>query len=220
MKTSIFFILIFSFNNAFSSEQRIPDLYFSYSWLYDSVVCEQTPPKAEWKAELNQKMAHLDDVWTKRGPELFQVLIDQTGVGFSRKEMDATLSLCPGKASYSSPLVLNVTRFLDSFMSPRPSFNDDEFADLVFHELTHSWVVENLKNSELRFKYKDELPVVKNHLHLMAIQNFVYVKLGRHDLVEMVDKHYKRIGGAYARSWEIVQLEGFKAFINELPIKQ
>ena len=219
MKASIFLILFFTLNNAYSSEQRIPDLYFSYSWLYDSVVCEQTPPKTEWVAELKVKLPHLDDVWTKRGPELFQVLLDQTGVGFSRKEMDATLSLCPGKASYSSPLVLNVTRFLDSYMSPRSSFNDDEFADLVFHELTHTWVVENLKASELRFKYKDEAPVVKNHLHLMAIQNFVYNKLGRPDLVEMLNKQYKRIGGGYARSWEIVQLEGFEAFIKELPVK-
>lgn len=187
--------------------------------MYDGTVCEQTPVKQEWIKELNEKIVHLDDVWTKQGPVLFKVLFDQTGVGFSRKEMDATLSLCPDKSSYSSPLVLNVTWFLDSFMNPKASLGDDEFIDLVFHELTHSWVVDNLKMSQLRLKYKDESNVVKNHLHLMAIQQFVYLKLGRLDLVEFLDMKNKRIGGAYARSWEIVQAEGYQAFINELPVK-
>lgn len=215
MKASIFLTLFFTLNTVLASELRIPDLYFSYSRLYDSVVCEQTPPRPVWIAELKEKMPHLDEVWTKRGPELFKVLFDQTGAGFSRKEMDATFSLCPGKASYSSPLVFNATRFLNSFMNR--SFTDDEFSDLVFHELTHLWLVENLKNSDLRFKYKDEAPVVRNHLHLMAIQKFVYIKLGRPDLIAMLDRKYKSFGGAYVRAWEIVQLEGFEAFIKELP---
>ena len=34
----------------------------------------------------------------------------------------------------------------------------------------------------------------------------------------MLDKKNKRIGGDYARAWEIVQTEGHLAFINELPI--
>ena len=219
MKIIIFLFLFLIFTKAFSAETRIPDLYFSYSWLYDSVVCEQTTIKPEWVSELKDKLPHLEEVWKKRGPELFQVLFDQTGVGFTRKEMDATLSLCPGKDSYSSPLVLNATRLLDSFMKPRTSYNDDAFADLVFHELTHSWLVENLKSSVLDVKYKNEANSVRSHLHLMAIQYFVYLKLGRLDLVDMIDKKYKRVGGAYARSWEIVQLEGFDAFIKELPIK-
>lgn len=219
MKKMIALILYFTITSAFASEPHLPNLYFSYSWLYDSTVCEQTPVKQEWVNELNQKIGHLDEVWTIRGPVLFKVLFDYTGLGFSRNEMDATFSVCPKKPSYSSPIVFNMTRFLDSYMSPNPSFGDDEFADLVFHELTHTWLVENLKGSELRLKYKNEANSVKSHLHLMAIQNFVYVKLGRPDLVEMIDNSYKKIGGAYARSWEIVQAEGYEAFIKELPTK-
>lgn len=212
-------LLYLTLSNAFASEPRLPDLYFSYSFLYDNASCESTPPKAEWITELRSKMNHLDEVWNVRGPVLFQVLFDYSGLGFSRKEMDATLSLCAHKSSYSSPLVLNATYFLDSFTAPIPAGSDDKFADLVFHELIHTWVVENLESSQLRIKYKDEANSVKSHLHLMAIQQFVYLKLNRPDLIEMIAKQYNGVGGDYARSWEIVQTEGYQAFINELPKK-
>jgi hypothetical protein len=67
----------------------------------------------------------------KKRSELFQVLFDQKGVGFSRKEMDATLSLCSGL----------------SFMSPRPNYTDDEFADLVKH-------IDMILKSEGRIHYQ------------------------------------------------------------------
>lgn len=51
----------------------------------------------------------------------------------------------------------------------------------------------------------------------MAIQKFVYTKLGRVDLIEMVAQTNLRIGGAYKRAWEIVQQEGHEAFMKELP---
>ena len=54
----------------------------------------------------------------------------------------------------------------------------------------------------------------------MAIQKFVYLKLGRPDLVAMLEADYNQIGGAYARSWEIVQIEGYEAFLNEFPVAE
>lgn len=218
MKKIIFLFLSFTLSVAHSSEPTMPQLFFSYSWLYDSVVCEKTPVEPKWQAELDDKGESFERIWNEKGPILFKVLFDHTGLGFSRKEMTATFSVCPGKPSYSSPLVFNMTRFLDSYMSPKLSLGENEFVDLVFHELLHTWVVEHLENSQLRIKYKSELPSVKNHMHLMAIQKFVYLNLGRPDLVAMLEANYARIGGAYARSWEIVQAEGYETFLNEFPV--
>ena len=211
-------ILFFSILTAQASSPELPRLFFSYSWLYDSVVCEEALPEAQWIDEAKGKTESFSQIWSIKGPELFNVIFDHTGLGFSRKEMTATLSVCPKKPSYSDPLVLNVTRFLNSYMSPTIPYGDDDFVDLVFHELLHTWVVENLEFSQLRRKYRDEVPSVRSHLHLMAIQKFVYLKLQRPDLVEMLDRLYIRMGGTYGRAWEIVQIEGHEAFIREFPV--
>lgn len=214
---STLFIVIITMSASYASAPEVPRLFFSYSWLYDSVVCEQNPPEAKWMDEIEERTEYFSSLWASRGPELFKVLFDQTGLGFSRKEMTATFSICPRKPSYSDPLIINMTRYLNSCMSPKPALGDEDFIDLVFHEVLHTWVVENLENSQLRRKYKDEAPSVRNHMHLMAIQKFVYSKLNRPDLIIMLDTTYARIGGTYARAWEIVQIEGIEAFMQEFP---
>jgi hypothetical protein len=216
-KLTFITVLSFIFSIAQAAEPSLPQLFFTSGDLYDNVACEKTPVDPKWKDELDEKGESFEKMWNEKGPVLFKVIFDHTGLGFSRKELTATLSVCPGKPSFSSPLVFNVTPFLDSFMSPRPTWGENEFVDLVFHELLHSWVVDNLHGSQLRMKYKNELPVVKNHLHLMALQKYVYLKLGKPELVAMIDSHYNAIGGAYARAWEIVNTEGYEAFLSEFP---
>ncbi len=213
--------ILFSSINAFAENANLVRLFFSYSWLYDGQLCPATEsnPRAidpKWVLEIEERAENFSKIWLEKSPILFKTLFDRTGLGFSRKEMTATFSVCPKKMSYSDPLVLNMTRFLDSYPThPNPDKTEEGFVDLVFHELLHTWVDENLKNSILLKKYKDENASVRNHLHLMAIQQFVYLKLGRPDMVSKVEKNYKIIGGTYARSWEIVQIEGYLTFMNE-----
>ena len=96
----------------------------------------------------------------------------------------------------------------------RPGF---VFLDLVFHELLHTWLVENLKwPTPLVVKYKSEQKAVRFHLHLMAVQIFIYKKLGRNDLLNWISDFYPKMGGAYLRAWEIVNAEGYEAFISEI----
>ncbi|HXH74712.1 MAG TPA: hypothetical protein VNJ08_07085 [Bacteriovoracaceae bacterium] len=213
LMVALLFCLI---STAHASTPELPRLFFSYSWLYDSENCVNAPEEI-WMAEIEERTESFSELWHVRGQELFKVLFDHTGLGFSRKEMTATFSVCPKKASFSNPLVLSMTPYLNSYMRPKPAYGDDAFVDLVFHELLHTWVVEHLEKSELRAKYKEETPSVRNHMHLMAIQQFVYLKLGREDLVSMLNRLYAKIGSSYARSWEIVQIEGFEAFMNEFP---
>jgi hypothetical protein len=66
-------------------------------------------------------------------------------------------------------------------------------------------------------RYESESASVLAHLHLMAIQKHVYLKLGRADLLAWIGKLYPLIGGDEGRAWEIVNtLEGHEAFIEEL----
>lgn len=212
--------LLLSSSAVYASVPTLPRLFFSYSWLYDNVACEMTPVDASWAKEIEEKTEHFAMIWSERGPALFQVLFNYTNVGFSRKEMTATFSVCPKKPSLSTPLAFNMTKYLKSYMGETPVKGDDVFVDLIFHELIHNWLVENLKSSEMINKYKNENMVVRNHMHLMAIQKFVYSELNRSDLVLMLDKMYKAIGGDYARSWEIVGTEGEIIFMQELSVQK
>ncbi len=200
-----------------------PKIFFEYSALYDS-NCANTPERKiepEWVREAIDRSPDFSKIWEVSGPVLFGKVFEHFAKGFQRKEITATLSVCPA-SSYSNPLVLNVTRFLKSYMGSKPVRSDDSFADLVFHELLHSWLVENVDFPTPLFdKYKNEERVVRNHLHLMAMQKFIYTELNRNDLVLMIDRQYSTmLGPAYPRAWEIVsKIEGYEAFIAEIKKK-
>ncbi len=99
-----------------------------------------------------------------------------------------------------------------------------KFSATVFHELLHRYVndrIETLpgKTTPLLTKYRDEPPVVQNHLHVVAIMKAVYAKLGREkDLEEdsAVEQPVKRSAPAIKRAQEIVEKEGAENFISEI----
>ncbi len=215
-------ILLISFHSV-ASEPAAPKLFFGYSWLYDQncAVTEDRKIDPTWVSEAKEKTQNFKDIWEKSGPILFGKVFEIFGFGFSRKELTATLSVCPAP-SYSSPLVLNVNRFLKSYMKDKPVRSDDSFADLVFHELLHTWVSENVSfPTPLFSKYQNEERVVRNHLHLMALQKYTYTSLNRDDLVKMIDQQYSNMPvPAYNRAWKIVtEIEGIEPFIQEIKSK-
>jgi hypothetical protein len=66
--------------------------------------------------------------------------------------------------------------------------------------------------------YKSEEPIVKNHLHLMAVMKMVYLKLGREaQLQQIIETDSKIDNPGYQRAWQIVnEIEGHHAFVQEL----
>jgi hypothetical protein len=197
-----------------------PKLFFSYSWLYDQGCSQGSGYKIDpaWAEEARERASEFDVIWKREAPILFGRILERFGKGFSRKELTATLSVC-NIPSFSDPLVLNVRRFLKSYMGNKPIPPDHAFSDLIFHELLHTWIVENLPwPTPLIEKYKSENGQVLSHLHLMALQKYVYTELGRADLLAWISETYPTMPGAYQRAWEIVdQIEGYQAFIAEIP---
>lgn len=203
---------------SFASELGYPKLFFSYSFLYDDICAGNNPVDDQWAAEASAREGEFAALWEAQAPVLMGALISEFGRGFTRKEMSVTLSVCPAAASLSNPLVLNVSRFMKSYMQQYPVRPDFAFVDLLFHELLHTWVVEGWpESSALLAKYKDESRSVRNHLHLMAVQKLIYLKLGRQDLLQWIGSNYSRMPGGYGRAWDIVnRIEGHEAFVAEL----
>lgn len=226
MKT--FILCLFFLSSSAFAGNGYPQVFFSYSWLYDDVTCpkivvdgkEENQVKLAWMDELEERTPQFQKAWDEQSVLLFETLFKRFSGRFSRKEVTGTFSLCPAKGfpSYSDPLILKMGIYLKSFRGNRSVFPVEDFVELVFHELLHTWVHENLKRSEspMLKKYAVEKAAVRAHLHLMALQKYVYQQSGRLDLLKMIEENYPQMPAAYVRAWEIVNLEGDEAFLKEL----
>ena len=207
--------------NSFANEPKVPQIFFDYSKVYDGVACKNAVNTA-WVTEAQEREKELQAVWDKESPALFQELFKKFPVGFSRKELTGTFSVCHRHPSYNNPLVINVTPLLKSFADEfkRDQYPDYAFVDLVFHEMLHTWLKENfVRDQALMEKYKEETAEVLNHIVLMALQKYTYNKLGRTDLEEWMDKRYSSMSADYKRSWEIVKTEGYISLVEALKMK-
>ncbi len=214
----VFFLLVTATWVWGESYPHVP-LVFGYVPFDQS--CERwrtTKIEPQWYEELKTKITMLQDAWEHEAPLLLGTTITEIHKPFRYTEMLATLTLCP-IPSMSRPLLINVRAFLDgpTQQQPRPLFL---FAAVVFHELLHTYVIGVLPRgqSALLEKYQSEEPLVKNHLHLMAIMKLVYLKLDRAEQLQQIiarESAYDNPG--YRRAWQIVNdLEGHDAFVQEL----
>jgi hypothetical protein len=161
----------------------------------------------EQRGELQQR-------WDSEGPSYMNAALDEIGLDFPYREVQATLTVCL-PASTSVPLVIDVTPFLPGAARPSPAW---EFSEVVFHEVMHTYVSRVFAGSALMNKYRDEPATTKYHLHVMAVEKMTLLKLNRPDQLKAIDHDY-RFGPdpAYKRAWEIVNdIEGYKPFIDEL----
>ena len=199
----------------------IPKVYLLYpgprGTIFD-VGCEalvKTPINPVAVEEAVRRAPELQALWDRGGPEYLAITFAEIGVPFPYKEMPAALTVCPGVRSMSTPLMLNVRRFLSSAQRRDP---DWLFVETVYHELMHTYVRPVSAVSELRKKYATEDAVVLNHLHVMALERLVLSKLERADYLKRIGDDYRtQLAPAHKRAWTIVdEIEGHEPFIKEL----
>jgi len=161
-----------------------------------------------------QQRADFQKRWDVEGLSYMQAALNEIGMPFPYHEMQATLTVCL-PASTSIPLVIDVTPFLASAVKPAPGW---EFSEILFHELMHSYVSPVFAASALMKKYQNEAATTKYHLHVMAIEKMVLLKLQRPEQLAILDYGYRNgPDPAYRRAWEIVNdVEGHQPFIAEL----
>ena len=147
--------------------------------------------------------------------------------GFQSKTRTAIINLSHC-FSYGSHwfLIFGLRRYCEPeqrILSVKPISREDSFTSCVFHELLHVWIDENIdKNSSpLLAKYREEDCHAREHLHLMAIQKMVYIKINRKDIVDVLDEGYRKFewSPAYCRAWEIVNdIEGYETVLKDIEV--
>ena len=196
-----------------------PRVELVYQYLPFDRTCEQwlnIKLEESWMREIEAKLACFQEFWDKKAPSLLGTTVSQIGKPFRRREMVAALTLCP-VSSMSTPLLINVRRFLDGPTRGKPQ-PMHLFSALVFHELLHTYIPYPLPGSRLMEKFKDEPPMVLTHIHLMAVMKHVYLKLRRREqLREIIAWDSAAENPIYGRGWQIVNdIEGHEAFVKEL----
>ena len=165
--------------------------------------------------EAVRRRPELQALWEREGQAYLSATFSEIGLPFPYKEMQAYLTVCPGVIPMAAPLFINVSRYLSSAATRYP---DAHFVETLYHELMHTYIHPVVATSALRKKYAAEPRVVLSHLHVMALEKMVLLKLGNAEELKLVASGYQSVlPPEYKRAWEIVdKIEGYQPLVNEL----
>lgn len=210
-------------------EAPVPQVTFSHLGLIER-YCERVSPNKPNRAvmaELGRRTQEFARIWSAAGPELMRASVAVTGRPWPFAETLATLHACPDLDAMSAPLLIDAGYYLTGRPAPEagaadPPLSADQAADfayVVWHELEHRHVGGILatfpnRRTPLLERYAAEPPVTRFHLHLFAIEELVYRRLGRQE--EFRRRREARRDPAYVRAFQIVQAEGAERWVAEL----
>jgi len=192
-----------------SSQATLPRIKVEYSPSQD-LACSlppDNPIKEESKAELLSREPEFVKLWNAESPRWLAATEEISGKNFPSQEISARLTLCnvpsesfPGE----SRVTINMRYALKSF-TPEPVSMRYKVGTL-FHELLHIFLsCHPIENSALLKEHAAENERVRDHLHLLALQKAVLLKLNEPDaLKEVIAVDGALPGGYYKRAWELI----------------
>jgi hypothetical protein len=186
-----------------------PQITLEYSPRQD-FFCSLLPGssiKEEWKAELLFRKPEFEKLWESERSRLLLATEAITGKEFPSQEITARLTLCntPSESFAAMDKVsVNMRYALKSF-TPTPVPMRYKVATL-FHELLHIFLSKrSVADSSLLKMHAAEPDRVRNHLHLLALQKAVLLKLNEPEaLKEVITIDSELPGGHYKRAWAII----------------
>lgn len=200
-----------------------PAVTFAYADLYDRFCAEVTNTKIDPAAvnEVERRLAEFEDAWRREAPQLVSAVVALTGAPFEFSETKAALSLCnPGLLSF--PLIIDVRRYLTT-LDGEHAAPLHVFVGTVLHETLHRYVNDRKAalpggTTPLLEKHRTEPAPVRNHIHLFAVLDGAYRRVGRQAHLEQLMAHEakSKTAAVFARARAIVAAEGADRVICEI----
>lgn len=191
---------------ASESHAAAPQVEIKYSPTFDSICStfKGSDIKDEWKKELTERQPELNALWETIGPTLITSAEEITRKKFPDDAQTVRLTLCELPSQSFFGISVNMRYALNSFTNEPVPLRYK--ADTIFHELLHKFITEHLpKDSPLLKAHANEPERTRDHLHLLALQKAVLLKLNATDaLADVVRIDSQLPGGYYKRAWEIV----------------
>ena len=160
--------------------------------------------KNEWKEELASRKDEFESLWLGAGPKLIEAAEALTGKPFPAEPVTARLTLCDLPSQSIMGISVNMRYALKSFVpDPVPMRYK---VDKLFHELLHNFLSGHpVTESSLIAQHASEPDCVRNHLHLLALQKAVLLRLGEPEALQQVISIDGRLpSGCYKRTWALV----------------
>jgi hypothetical protein len=191
---------------AICAQAAQPTITVAYNKTFDSVCSflQGYEIKDEWKIELDTRQKEFENLWTAAGPKLLETTEKITKKPFPEKNFTARLTLCNLPSQSYFGIGINMRYALKSFTTtPVPMSYK---VNTLFHELLHSYFAENpIENSVLLKQHASEPERTRNHLHLLALQKAVFLKLNETEMLkDQIAIDSQLPDGYYKRAWEIV----------------
>jgi hypothetical protein len=146
-----------------------------------------------------------EKLWEGEGRRLLETTEAITGKTFPPQEITVRLTLCdiPSETTGTN-IVINMRFALKSF-TPSPVSMRYK-VETLFHELLHVFLTQHpVRDSSLLKEQAAEPERTRDHLHLLALQKAVLLKLHEPEVLrETIAVDSELPGGYYKRAWEIV----------------
>lgn len=201
----LFAILVFISTQAIAAQ---PAVAITYSPRLDWVcsMVRGQPIKEEWKAELIARQAEFENLWLTTGPKMIAATESITNKPFPAGDVSVRLTLCDLPSQSIIGVSINMRYALRSF-TPNPVPMQYK-VDTLFHELLHNYLdIYPARGSKLLEQYASEPARVRNHLHLLALEKAVLLKLGElQKLKDVIVFDGQLPNASYKRAWEIINV--------------
>ena len=216
--------------------RRLPPLLFATcllasagaSWaaptvglVYDEVADERCsagqPIQSEWASELRSRLQEMRDAWASVEPQMVSAVGSITNKPFAPTGT-IRLTLCNTPSNSFFGLSVNMRYALNSFTkTPVPLRYK---VDTAFHESLHEFVSRNVPaGSPLLLLCASESACVRNHVHLLALQKAVLLRINDpSSLAEVISIDGQLPSVCYKSAWSLVNAteQTYLQFVPEL----
>lgn len=160
--------------------------------------------KEQWETEMASRKSEFESLWIANELKLIDAAEAITGKSFPSGQFDARLTLCNVPSQSIFGISVNMRYALKSF-TPTPVPMRYK-VDTLFHELLHVFIAAHpVKDSSLLKLHVSEPERTRDHLHLLALQKSVLIRLNELEALENVIAVDSQLpDGYYKRAWEIV----------------
>lgn len=204
MRTSLLFTLLVAFASHAHAGQ--PAVSVSYSPSLDAAcsLVRGGSIQDEWKAELVSRQPEFENLWASVGPRMIDATEALTGQPFPAENVSARLTLCNLPSQSMVGISVNMRYALKSF-TPQPVPMRYK-VDTLFHELLHVFLSRHpAAQSALLAEHASEPECTRNHLHLLALQKAVLLKLKEDGALQDVIAIDSQLpAGCYKKAWALV----------------
>lgn len=185
---------------------NIPKIIFKYAYPFDqnrrNLYKERSWPDYPDAEQVRKRVEEYEAIWAdfNKDDKIIKRIIELLGVSYPR-DIEAYV-FGTGMQPMSTPLLIPLS-------GKKDSYTDDQFIELIIHELSHIFAAGTQENPRLknywktiRESYKDEPILVQNHLIVYAVVEIVLTELfGKEKMKELI----KVESPDYQRSIELTE---------------